>query len=108
MRYSLLTVCGVAAALLLAPRSGLALESCYQICNPSVPCSTPCIDPYRPYLGPLACGAGFQCNRGASVSGYEGRSNNEDTLFSEFNPDQAACDDSQGKDSSSLPSASLQ
>ena len=90
MRYALLTACGVAAALLLAPSPGSALESCYQICTPSTPCSTPCVDPYRPWLGPLACGAGFSCAR---------RSDNEGVFVSEFNfnNDQAAC-----KTSSSL------
>jgi hypothetical protein len=107
MRYSLLMVCGV-AALLLTPRSASALESCYQICTPSVPCSTPCIDPYRPYLGPLACGAGFQCNRHAPQPAHEGFSSNEDNVFSELNPDPAACDGGQGEDSLFLPSLSLQ
>jgi len=94
MRYSLLMVFGV-AALGLAPRSGYALESCYQICNPNVSCSTPCIDPYRPYTGPLACGAGFSCKRSRQdISNNKGgrlRSNNDAFLFSEFNIDQAVC-----------------
>jgi hypothetical protein len=60
---SLPWIFGGMVALLLAASPASALESCYQICTPSVSCATPCIDPSRPYLGPLACGAGFSCNR---------------------------------------------
>ncbi len=94
MRYSLWMACGV-AALLLAPRPASALDSCYQICTPSTPCSTPCVDPYRPWLGPLACGAGFSCNRAS----HDGISKDEGVLISEFNTDQAACKNDQGEGS---------
>src|SRR5262245_32009827 len=82
MKYSLLLALG-AAALLLAPLPASALGNCYQICGPTVSCSTPCVDPSRPWTGPLACGAGFGCNHNMST--------NESLLFGDLNTDQAAC-----------------
>jgi hypothetical protein len=84
MRYSLLLAFGL-AALGLASSSAYALDSCYQICKPTVSCNTPCIDPYRPYAGPLACGAGFSCAR----SRHDGASN-AGLIFSALKNDPAA------------------
>jgi hypothetical protein len=97
MRYSLLMATGV-AALFLAARPASALGSCYQICNPTVSCSTPCVDPWRPWTGPLACGAGFSCNRNLST--------NESVLFGELNTEQA-CKTEQAEGSLLSTSSSL-
>ena len=103
MKYSLLMICGAGALLFAAP-SASALDSCYQICTPSVSCGTPCIDPYRPYLGPIACGAGFPCNRGiAADPDPVSVSNSQDTLLSAYTPNQAACDYDQDAASAFLP-----
>ena len=98
MRYSLLVLCGV-ASLLLAPRSASASTygSCYEVCTPSVYCDTPCFDPFRLYLGPLACGAGFQCSGVDPDPDHDGIPNNDDNCPVQYNPNQANCDgDSRG------------
>jgi hypothetical protein len=90
MKYSLLAFCGV-ASLLLTARSASAIGSCYEICTPSSYCDTPCVDPFRPYTGVLACGAGFQCGGLDPDRDHDGVPNNNDNCPDRYNPDQSCC-----------------
>jgi hypothetical protein len=91
MKYSLLVLCG-AAALLLAPRSASSIGSCYEICTDNSYCDTPCVDPYRPYTGVLACGAGFKCGGLNPDRDNDGVPNDRDNCPDRYNPEQGCCD----------------